>query len=112
MYSITNVLNILTVRLQNADYYHRKNFFGAVKDMIKVDRHRMFYKGLLPLLVASVNLNTGSEIAALLSYFPIDTVKFSAPFVWLAGCLMAHPFFLVSMRVQCSHFAHTTRAQQ
>ena len=49
---IGNIANILTVRLQNVDYRLQKGVFGAIKDLFLVDRHRMVYKGLFPIMVA------------------------------------------------------------
>ena len=45
---IANFWNILAVRMQNIDYKNHRNFFQAVKDGILIDRHRLFYKGLVP----------------------------------------------------------------
>ena len=44
-----NALNILIVRMQNVDYVNKKSIKGALKDLVMVDRHRMFYRGLLPI---------------------------------------------------------------
>lgn len=45
-----NPLNILIVRMQCLDYPHRK-FRKALWDMVTVDKHRMFYRGFVPVFM-------------------------------------------------------------
>lgn len=45
-----NPLNIMIVRMQCLDYPYRK-FRKALWDMITVDRHRMLYRGFLPIFM-------------------------------------------------------------
>jgi hypothetical protein len=58
---ISNALNILTVRMQNVDYPNNRSLFRAVKDLVLIDKHRMFYKGLFPISVACTNLYTMAD---------------------------------------------------
>jgi len=53
---LCNVPNLITVRLQNVDYRMEKGLGGALKDLIVVDKHRMFYKGLIPICIACTNV--------------------------------------------------------
>jgi hypothetical protein len=53
---VSNALNIVAVRMQNVDYPNNRNFRKALKDLVIVDKHRMFYKGLLPITIACTNL--------------------------------------------------------
>ena len=94
------------------DYYNRKNLIGAVKDLWRVDKFHMFYKGLFCSTIACANLIIANEICELLSFFPNDKVRAVAPLVFVMGTLMAHPFFLLSMRVQCGHFANTLKLRE
>ena len=48
-----NVFNIVVIRMQNVSYINNRSLFGAMKDLIMIDKHRMFYKGLLPQAIAS-----------------------------------------------------------
>ena len=43
-----NVLNIVTIRMQNIDYEHNKSLRRAIKELILIDKHRAIYKGLFP----------------------------------------------------------------
>ena len=58
MYSLMvgNAINILIVRMQNIEYEHYGSFRGTLKDMIVKDKHRMFYRGLVPQVIAFTNL--------------------------------------------------------
>lgn len=49
-FMLWNPLNIMIVRMQCLDFPHRK-FRNALIDMIKHDRHRMLYAGLVPIFV-------------------------------------------------------------
>ena len=53
---VLNAINIIIVRMQNVDYRHNKSLYKAVRDLFYVDKHRMFYRGLVPISVAYMNL--------------------------------------------------------
>jgi hypothetical protein len=53
---VSNALNIVAVRMQNVDYPNNRSFRGAIKDLFVIDKHRMFYKGLVPISIACSNL--------------------------------------------------------
>ena len=93
-----NVINILCVRMQNIDYKNNRNIGGAIVDMVKFDRFRMFYKGLVPITVASSNLITIPDI---MHYFRDEKNFISClawPFLFFLGTLTVHPFFLIGIR--------------
>jgi hypothetical protein len=105
---LSNALNIVAVRMQNVDYPNNRNFRKALKDLVIIDKHRMFYKGLFPITIACTNLY---HIPDLIKWIKIksgyDLSQYALPLLFLAGTLFVHPFMLVGMRVQCGHFAKT-----
>ena len=48
--------------------------YGALKDLIVVDKHRMFYKGLFPIMIAFTNL---SCIPNVIEYVKSFDLRFS-----------------------------------
>ena len=94
-----NVLNILCVRMQNVDYVHNRSFSKAVKDVITIDKHRMFYRGLPAITISALLLKfTYSNI----NYFrnpEKPMTQYVWPLVFIAGTLLVHPFLLVCLRV-------------
>ena len=100
-----NIPNILTVRLQNVDYRVEKGLRGALMDLIKVDKHRMFYKGLIPICIACTNVQLIPDFMHILRNEEEYLTSYAWPFIFSIGTLFVHPFFLIGMRVQCSHFA-------
>jgi len=51
-----NTLNILSLRMQNVDYIYNKSTFKTLKHALVIDKHRIFYRGAVPLFVGLVNL--------------------------------------------------------
>lgn len=96
-----NPLNILVVRMQCVEFPHPK-LRHAVLDMLKHDSYRMFYKGLVPIFTGQVQLYFFMTIANTVNNFYSES-KYT-PYVclglFLAGCAMAHPWYLIGMRVQ------------
>ena len=45
---ILNAWNVLIVRMQNIDYEHHKSLRRAVFDLVRNDKHRALYKGMVP----------------------------------------------------------------
>ena len=45
---LMNVSNLVVIRMQNVDYAHNRSIRKSMVDLVKMDRHRMFYKGLVP----------------------------------------------------------------
>ena len=88
---VSNTLNIVAVRMQNVDYPNRKSFTKALKDLVIVDKHRMFYKELLPVTIGCTNLNV------VISFMYKAGVFW--PVAFLAGTLIVHPFMLLGLRV-------------
>jgi hypothetical protein len=88
---VHNAVNIVVNRMQNVDYPHRKSFLKTLKDLVVVDKHRMFYKGLLPVTIAVTNLH-------IINSFMIASGSLW-PFVFGAGTLLVHPFMLLGLRV-------------
>lgn len=58
---VANVVSLLTVRMQNVDYKNNRNLRAAVKDLFVIDKHRMLYRGLVPLNIGFINLKTCSN---------------------------------------------------
>ena len=102
---VLNASNIVVIRMQNVDYKHNRSLTKAVKDLFVVDKHRMFYKGLLPFSIAFANLHS---VQSVMNVFRSDDnilTHYLWPFMFVLGCGIVHPFFLLGMRVQCSHFS-------
>ena len=110
---LSNAINILAVRMQNVDYPNNRSFRGAVKDLFVIDKHRMFYKGLVPITIACTNLYCVTDVMHMfrnpnpLSWCGISNYVW--PFIYLGGTMLVHPFMLIGMRVQCGHFAKTEK---
>lgn len=54
---VVNACNVLIVRMQNIDYEHHKSLRRAVVDILRNDKHRALYKGLLPQIFGFNMLN-------------------------------------------------------
>ena len=96
---ISNTLNIVAVRMQNVDYPNRKSFLRAVKDLVVVDKHRMFYKGLVPITIACTNLYCITDIMHAFKHHEYAFSHYLWPINFLAGTMLVHPFMLLGMRV-------------
>ena len=100
---LSNAINILAVRMQNVDYPNNRSFRGAVKDLFVIDKHRMFYKGLVPITIACTNLYCVTDVMHVcrnpnpLSWYGISNYVW--PFIYLGGTMLVHPFMLIGMRV-------------
>jgi hypothetical protein len=92
-----NVFNILTVRMQNVDYKHNRNMLEAVADLWRVDKLRMFYRGLVPFMFGCTLLQSNAETM----YWKGDQFfyNFVWPFVFGFGVLVSHPLMLISLRM-------------
>ena len=104
---LANTLNIVAVRMQNVDYPNNRSFLKAVKDLFVIDKHRMFYKGLLPITIACTNLYCITDVMHMFKSADYPLTQYVWPMVYFAGTLIVHPFMLLGMRVQCGHFAKT-----
>jgi hypothetical protein len=106
---LSNVMNIVAVRMQNVDYPNNRSFRKALKDLVVVDKHRMFYKGLLPITIACTNLYHIPDIINWindkLGNNPLS--NYIWPLGYFVGTLFVHPYMVLGMRVQCGHFAKT-----
>ena len=96
---LCNVPNLITVRLQNVDYRIEKGLRGAIKDLFFVDKHRMFYKGLVPICIACTNVQIIPEFMHVFRDEEKYETAYAWPFVYGVGTLLVHPFFLLGMRV-------------
>jgi hypothetical protein len=54
---VLNAFNIAIVRMQNLDYKHNRSIYYTAKDLVMIDKHRMFYRGLVPITIAGGNLS-------------------------------------------------------
>jgi hypothetical protein len=106
---LSNALNIVAVRMQNVDYPNNRNFRGAIKDLFVIDKHRMFYKGLVPITIACTNLYCVNDMMHMFRNPEYLNTHYIWPFLYVAGTLLVHPFMLLGMRVQCGHFAKTEK---
>ena len=92
-----NALSVLTVRMQNVDYAHNKNMRKAVVDMVKTDKHRMFYRGAFSLFMSYFTLSfTNSMVYATRRD---EETMYTWPLIYVLGTLIAHPFMVIGMRV-------------
>ena len=48
---IGNISNILLARMRNVEYKHNKSLKSSLKDLAVKDKHRMMYRGLVPLTI-------------------------------------------------------------
>ena len=96
---LCNVLNLVSVRMQNVDYPNNRSFTGALKDLIVIDKHRMFYKGLLPITIACTNLYCIQDMMHMFRNPELAFTHYIWPFVFLGGTLLVHPFMNIGMRV-------------
>ena len=96
---ISNTLNIVAVRMQNVDYPNRRSFLKALKDLVVVDKHRMFYKGLVPITIACTNLYCVTDLMHTFKHYEYPLTQYIWPFNFFLGTLIVHPFMLLGMRV-------------
>ena len=85
--------------MQNVDYPNRKSFLRAVKDLVVIDKHRMFYKGLVPITIACTNLYCITDIMHAFKHPEYAFSHYLWPINFLAGTMLVHPFMLLGMRV-------------
>lgn len=102
---LANACNIVIVRMQNVDYRNNRKLSGAVKDLFLVDKHRMFYRGLVPISIACANLQSVATMKDMFRSPDNLLTHYLWPFAFGLGCLVVHPFFVLGMRVQCAPFA-------
>ena len=87
--------------MQNVDYRNNRKLSGAIKDLIVIDKHRMLYRGLFPFCFGCNIL--GSFTSSMDHGKKGDLLSHMIwPFQFLVGCIFAHPWMLVSLRVQCN----------
>ena len=67
--------------------------------MVLIDRHRMFYKGLVPISIAGANLIKAADYMNILRTEKNFYSNFIWPFLFSASMLLVHPFFLIGIRV-------------
>ena len=72
--------------------------------MVLIDRHRMFYKGLVPIWIAGANLIKAGDYMNIFRTEKNFYSNFIWPFLFSAAMLLVHPFFLIGIRVQCADF--------
>jgi len=87
---------MITVRMQCCDYKHKFRFLKTLKEVVQTERHKMFYKGLAPNLMGQCYLYC-SVIAG--HFLKQQDYGFLCPLVFLLTSAMAHPFFVLSMRL-------------
>ena len=81
----------------------RKTF----KDMVKVDRFAIFYRGLIPAFNAQVYLYVSLEWAQKLVFeYEIENMEYLWPALYFTGCLFAHPFMVLGSKVYCGRLSH------
>lgn len=96
---ISNTLNIVAVRMQNVDYPNNRSFLRALKDLVVIDKHRMFYKGLVPITIACTNLYCVTDLMHSFKHHEYAFTHYLWPINFLFGTLIVHPFMLIGMRV-------------
>jgi len=96
---LSNALNIVAVRMQNVDYPNNRSLRGAIKDLFVIDKHRMFYKGLVPITIACTNLYCVTDMMHMFRNPEYLNTHFIWPFIYLFGTMLVHPFMLIGMRV-------------
>ena len=106
-----NVLNILIVRMQNIDYEHNRKLGRAAWDLVRYDGKEAFYKGLVPIAIAWTNVRVTQELMAQMRHPSYPNSYHMWPLIFLGGCLLAHPFMLLGMRVQCGVILNNTKRQ-
>ena len=97
--SLWNPLNLLIVRKQCLEF--PLSLRQAIVDMVKNDRHRMFYRGFLPLFTGQVQLWFFMQLAFLVEGQVHPAVCGG---LFLLGCAAAHPWYVAGMRVQYARF--------
>ena len=80
--------------------------------MIVKDKHRMFYRGLVPQVIAFTILQCiDPHMIEPLKSPDQPWTNHIWPFVFVAGTLLVHPFMLLGMRVQCSTSSKTDKVR-
>jgi hypothetical protein len=105
-----NVLNLLSVRCQNIDYKHHKSLLLASIDTLKVDRHRIFYKGLYPSMLGMSILYVTVDFMNVLRHPSSLASHFLWPLIFGVGTAIAHPCFVLSVRVMTSQHHRNNRS--
>lgn len=98
-----NPINILIVRMQSLEFSHRQ-FRKALLDMIRVDRFRMFYTGFFPIFYGQLLLRVCMQAATIIEPWNHKSTPFLCGSLFIVGCLLSHPFYLIGMRVQYGRF--------
>ena len=65
----------------------------------------MFYKGLLPFAIAFANLHSVQSTMNVFRSEDNILTHYLWPLMFVLGNCIVHPFFVLGMRVQCSHFS-------
>ena len=77
----------------------------AALDMLKRDKQRMFYSGLLAIFTGQVQLWFFVQIARFFESINSPVTPYLCLASFLGGCAMAHPWYLVGMRIQYNRFS-------
>ena len=104
---LMNAVNIALLRMQNVQYPNNRSFVKAVRDLFVIDKHTMLYKGLVPTLAAFAVVQRVKSHAEVLFDAPFkcaEEVVAALVMMQAAVCLLAHPFFMVAIRIQCTPF--------
>ena len=96
---ILNAANIVIVRMQNVDYRNRKSLLNSIADLVRIDKHRMFYRGLMPISLGCFYLSNTCHGMQMFRRDDSLASNYIWPFVFLVGAAIAHPFYLLGMRV-------------
>jgi hypothetical protein len=93
--------------MQSIDYPIRK-FRHSMMDMIKHDSFRCIYRGFVPLLAGNAYLYAST----VMGHYFVANERFEyggymAGMSFMIGTMLAHPFFLLGMRVQYGPYSPT-----
>lgn len=92
--------------MQNVEYQKGRGFLSTVRDIKALDGSipRAAVKGLVPFYIARKILE--STIVGINGIEGTDVISRNQiwPFVFLAGTLIAHPFYLIGLRTQAAPF--------
>ena len=94
---MVNSLNVMAVRMQSVDYQHNRSLRKATRDLIVNDRHRAFYKGLFPQLLAFGHMMDSSSIMKITNRSQNPYVRHSWPMIFFGSTLVIHPLLVISM---------------
>ena len=102
---LVNAMNIVLLRTQNIEYRNNKSLLLAVKDVVVVDKHRMLYRGLVPTTFAFTHLISAKmQVRRMVADGDENQLAHLWLPVYLAMAALAHPWFVVSARVQFAPF--------